>query len=51
MTSISIEALREKTLIEIEEIERQARNLPEGFKIKFKTPKVQSAEELLEELQ
>lgn len=45
---ISIEALKEKTVGEVCELVKQARNLPEGFKVAYQKPKIQTAEELLE---
>ena len=50
MTQISYEALEGKTIGEILQLADQAKNLPEGFKIVYSKPKVQTAEELLKEL-
>ena len=47
---ISLEALEGKTIGEIITLSKQAENLPEGFKFTYQKPKVQTAEELLEEL-
>lgn len=47
---ISIEALKGKTIGEIILLSKQAANLPEGFKFTYQKPKVQTAQELLNEL-
>lgn len=47
---ISHEQLEGKTIGEILQIEEQAKELPEGFKVPYDKPKVQTAEELLEEI-
>ena len=47
---ISIEALKEKTVGEVCELVKQARNLPEGFKVAYKKPEENYAEKLIEEL-
>lgn len=51
MTQITIEGMPEGiTVGELMNLADQSRNLPEGFKIKYEKPKVQTAMELLEEL-
>jgi hypothetical protein len=50
MTQISYEALEGKTIGEILQLAEQSKNLPEGFKIVYSKPKVQTAEELIDEL-
>jgi len=50
MTSISLEALKEKTIGEVCELVKQAENLPEGFKFTYQKHKTQTAQELLDEL-
>jgi len=47
---ISIEALKGKTIGEIIELSKQSQDLPEGFKFTYQKPKVQTAQELLEEI-
>lgn len=49
---ISVEALKGKTVGEIIELSKQAQDLPMGFKLTYKKPKpkIQTAEELLEEI-
>ena len=49
--NISLEALEGKTIGEIITLSKQAENLPEGFKFTYQKPKVQTAEELLEEIE
>lgn len=50
MTNISHQILEGKTIAEILQLEEQAEKLPEGFKFKYKTPKKNFAEKLVEEI-
>lgn len=51
MTQINLKGLPEAiTVGELIEMAKQKENLPEGFVLKFQTPKIQTAEELIEEL-
>ena len=50
MKEISIEALKGKTVGEIIELSKQVKDLPIGFKLTYQKAKVQTAEELVEEI-
>ena len=51
MTQISIKALEGKTIGEILQLAEQSKNLPEGFKLTYKKPKDNFAEELVGDLE
>lgn len=48
--NISIQALEGKTIREILQLEEQHKNLPEGFKITYQKPKIQTAQQIIDEL-
>ena len=50
MTEVGYKALEGKTIGEIIALAKQSENLPQGFRLVYSKPKVQTAEELLEEL-